>query len=319
VKRHRTPTGHRPRTRPAAKPKSLILGLTLAEKVADRSVTLLYLPVKSAHHFKRYSDGSEPGAIEADRVPVRAYVGGPVLCHVRIVHVHRREPASKGTTGMPAQLGTPNVYEAQAAGYRDVGEFKLSWVREHDYAWWTRLRDSLDGAEPTEGTLDRAFVRYDSRHAHRPCWALTIRVEAGEGHGRFLLAAGSTYDPRRDPTSPMFDRTLAGEDTLEDLGYTTSPARSLSDAGEVPTVTKLDLAEAKHREEQRLAMVKFEREYVQPLSDRIAEARRAARVKGLGMREEFHRLDWLVRKRKGAELRAHLALIESQVFPRIAA
>lgn len=296
------PTNHRPGRKPRATAKNLILGLTLAEKVARREVTLIVLPVKGTHHFKRYITGTT--------LPVRGYVGGPVLADVHLVDVRRSMPATQGATGMPAPLGEPTFPEARAAGHVTVTAFKVAWVTEHDPAWMTK--------EPRDENA--IIARYDTRHARRLAWTLTVRVRASQNPSRLLLARPSIYDPRRDPFSPSYDRTLENIDTEEDRGYTSTPARALDDAGDALTDAEYKTHishDARDREERRKAQQRFEREHA-GFPARVAAAEAATRARRVGLRDEFRRLDRLIEQGRGDDALKQLARIETRAFPEAA-
>lgn len=97
-----------------------------------------------------------------------------------------------------ALAGDITLKDAIAEGFKTTDEFKAYWVDRHDKAWLAKERTTTELLaemdDPDDAVIDvdtflnaRTLDRFDTRHATKPVWVITFRLDETP-KPRFLAA-----------------------------------------------------------------------------------------------------------------------------------
>lgn len=168
-------------------------------------------------------------------------------------------------TDVRAELAGDVTFDAaRAEGFRTRDEWRCAWVRRHDARWCAQLSAySAEGdlvAEPGDEVL---LERFAERHADRPVWAITFRVD-------------TSHVPRLPHRQ-------------SERGYTSNPRDAMVDEPEaVDAATQARISdEARGRDVVRRGWLEQQAlDSSRTLEQQLADVRRRGRVVGVDLRDD---------------------------------
>jgi hypothetical protein len=278
----RTRPSHRRERSPTA--KWIVLGHP-ADDIIHHGLTAHILLARSGSgdHPKRYAAGQ--------RLAVKHYVPGPTECHVRLISVE-----GKASKPRPFTLGQVDYAICRELGAYRLDDWRIQWVRSNDTLWTEKALPNLAAGVCED---DAILARFDRHWASKLAWLLRFQLDIS-CEPRLLAATPSIYTPNRE-NDPDRD---------EDRGYVTSEALALKD--EPPALRDAEYARHVPAWAER-------QQALRPLHERVDLARAAIELRGVEMRSELRRLDWLIERERWPDAERQLALIETRLNPARAA
>lgn len=133
-----------------------------------------------------------------------------------------------------SRLGDITYQEARAEGHKGTGYWKAAYVRHHDRRW-------LEALEQHTGEVDEPVLvaRFDARHAHKPCWVVTLqrvvdipRFMADQrvkttGDGQYTPTPARSIDPTAECVDELYQERLSKKATEEGAKQRASFRRDL--------------------------------------------------------------------------------------------
>jgi uncharacterized protein YhfF len=253
----------------------------LARQIRNGRKTMTRRPIKRDQPC-RYQPGKSY-AVQPGR-------GQSATCRIHITDVRHE---------LAGQITLP---DAILEGFKTTDEFKAYWIKLHDPAWLTAETAFVESCDTENVDTDmflraRSVARFDERHAIKPVWAITFRLDTAPV-GRFLALRSDEL-------------------------YTANPARALPNEPEAvtPDEQRSITERANMTTQQWIAHEQASRDQDRALlsrEDQLVRLQRAARLRSVDISRELWALQNSLTQTNAAAFDQKVQRTEAKVF-RIAA